>query len=71
MIACWNVIAQQGGRLVPIHDEDIEVTVVVEVAEGTATADVPRRNGRPGFVAQFDGGSVLPLLLSRIRILSC
>ena len=54
MIAWRSVIAQQCGRFVPVHDEDVEVAVVVKVAEGTTSADMARCDGWTRFVAEFN-----------------
>ena len=37
-----DVVAQERRRLVHVHHQDVDVAVVVEVAEGTAAARVRR-----------------------------
>ena len=53
MIAGRSVIAQQSGRFIAVHDENVEVAVVVEVAESAASADVARCDGRTALIAKL------------------
>src|SRR5450432_449264 len=53
MVGPGHIVAKQGWRLVHVHDEDIDVAVIVEIAEGTAPAGVCRRNAGAAFVDQF------------------
>src|ERR1019366_7856772 len=53
MIPPWSVVAQQRGRLIAVHDENVEVAVIVEVAEGASAAHVARCNGRTGLIAKL------------------
>ena len=48
-----QVIAQQRGRLIQIDDEDIHISVVVEVSKSASAAAVGRGNARPGLLNQF------------------
>src|SRR5580658_6308039 len=47
------VIAQQGRRLVHVHDENIHIAVIVEVAESAPAAHVWRGDAWPGLLNQF------------------
>jgi len=37
-----KVVGQQGGRLVEIDNQDVEIAVIIEIAKGTAAAGVQR-----------------------------
>ena len=54
VVARRSIVAQQRRRLILVHDQHVQVSVVVEVAKGTTTADVPSRNSCAGFFAQLD-----------------
>src|SRR5207302_1693681 len=53
MVSPGHIIAKQGRRLVHVHDEDIDVTIIVEIAEGTAPARVCRHNAGTTFLDQL------------------
>src|SRR5882762_7144215 len=53
MILGRGIIAQERRRLVHIHDDKIQITIVVEVSEGTAAAGMLRRHARTSFVAHL------------------
>jgi hypothetical protein len=53
-----SIVAQQRRRLILIHDHDVEVTVVIEVAKGAAAAYMVRGNRRLRRVVEFDEGAV-------------
>src|SRR5579883_864428 len=53
MAGASQIIAQQRGRLVHVHDQDVEVAVVIEIAESDATARVRLGDARPGLLQQF------------------
>ena len=48
-----KIVAQQRGRLIQVHDEDVDVAIVVEVAESAAAAGMRRGDAGPGFVDQL------------------
>src|SRR3984885_2666358 len=58
MIAGGSVVAQQSGRFIAVHDENVEVAVVVEVAERAAAADVARCDGRTALIAELYKSSI-------------
>jgi hypothetical protein len=53
VIGAAHVVAQQRGRLVQIHDQDIDVAIVIEIAEGHAAAGMRLGDAGPRQVAQF------------------
>jgi hypothetical protein len=50
VIAARYVVAQQRRPLVHVHHQDVDVAVVVEVAEGTASARVRRSHAASTFL---------------------
>ena len=46
MVTAAILRAQQRGRFTLIHDQDVEVPIVIEVAEGAAAAGVGLENRR-------------------------
>jgi hypothetical protein len=67
VILLGSVVAQQGGRLILIHDDDVEVAVIVEIAEGTSAADVTDIDGRAGFVSHAGKGAVAAIAKEHAR----
>jgi len=59
MIARWGIVAQQGGRLIPVHDENVQVPIIVEVAEGASAAHVARIDGGTGLIPKLPKSSIL------------
>src|SRR5258708_32907397 len=55
MVRSLQVISQEGRRLVHIQDENIQVTVVVKIAECATSTRVGRRNSRAGICDLFKG----------------
>ena len=53
MVDAANVVAQQRRQLVHVHDENIEVAVVVEIAESHAATGVRAGHAGTGLVQQF------------------
>src|SRR6266536_4800398 len=53
VMAARHIVAQQRGRLILIHDEDVHVAVVIEVAERATAAGVRRLDPRPGLADQL------------------
>ncbi len=51
MIASLQIVAQQRGRLVEIHNENVEITVVVEVSKRAAANRVRSQDSRPRLIA--------------------
>ena len=49
------------GRLVLVHDHDVEVAIVIEIPKSAASADVPGADRRPRFVADPGKGSIAPI----------
>src|SRR5579862_3144793 len=43
VIAAGKIVAQQGRRLVHVHDQDVDISVIIEIAKGAATAGVRSR----------------------------
>ena len=58
MVSGGRIIAQKRRRFVAIHNDNVNVAVVVEVSEGSATALMLRGNARPGFIAQFHKSAI-------------
>src|SRR5450631_1306994 len=54
MITGGYVVAQQRGRLIAVHDENVEIAVIVEIAEGTPPAHMWRRDRGSGLFSEFD-----------------
>ena len=54
-----RVVAEDGGRPAAVVDDDVDVAIVVDVAERRSSADVPRLEVRPGVA----GGEPEPLAL--------
>src|SRR4029077_18188907 len=53
VVRAANVVAEEGRRLIEIHNENVYGADVIEIAEGGAAAAVFVENGRTGFVAKF------------------
>src|SRR5215475_8638804 len=53
MMAAANVVAEQGWRLVLIDDEDVDVAVVIEIAERNAAAGMHFGDGGSGLVEEL------------------
>src|ERR1035438_5029948 len=68
MIAGGSVIAQKRRGLIAVHDENVEVAIVVEVAEGASAAHVARCNGGTGLIAQFEESSIALVAEYQTRI---
>ncbi len=49
MIFAAGVVTEQRRGLIQINNQDIEIAVVIEVAEGTAAAYMRCCDGRTGF----------------------
>ena len=62
VIAGRGVVAEQGGRAVLVVDDDVDVAVVVEVAERGSVADVVGVEVGPG-VARRPAGTASPARL--------
>src|SRR5260221_10367448 len=62
------VVAQQARRLVDIVDEDVDVAVVVEVADGAAARAVPLFEGRTRFAGRLAVAAV-PLVVEQLVML--
>ena len=54
MISGRSIVAQQRGRLVHIHDEHVDVTVVVKVAKRRSTAHMDRFDAGAGLCAELN-----------------
>ncbi len=52
-MAAVGVVAQQRWRLIHIDDQNVDVTIVVEVSKGAATAGVKCRDAGSRFIDQF------------------
>src|SRR5215471_3255901 len=63
MIRRLRVVPQQARRLVHIHDQKIEVTVIVEISSGASTAGMAGADSRSSFLDQF-----LKLAISQVSI---
>ena len=61
MIACRRIVAKQRRRFILIHDQDVEVAVIVEVAEGATPAYVALIKGGLRAFREFVEGSVSPV----------
>ena len=48
-----NVVPEQRGRFVEVDDEDVDIAVVVEIAEGAAPAALAVVNCSPGLAKQL------------------
>src|SRR6516225_2712158 len=48
-----DIVAQQRRGLIDVHDQDVEVAVVVKIAEGRATAGMRFGDGRAGAVQKL------------------
>src|SRR5208337_1168414 len=53
-----DVIAQQGRGLVHVYDEDVDVTIIIEIPERTSPAAVRRSNAGAGSFDQFLEGVI-------------
>src|ERR1700686_684288 len=58
VIAGRRVIAQQGWRLIAIHNENIEVPIIIEVTQGAPAAHMRRRDPRTGLHSHLQEASV-------------
>ena len=67
MILPWGVIAQQGGRFMLVHDDHVEVAVIVKISEGASTADVTGIDRRAGLVSHSGKGAVAPVAEEHAR----
>src|ERR1700690_524148 len=48
-----NIVAKERGRLVQVDDQDVEIAVVVKIAERASAAAVNIRERGPGLFAEF------------------
>src|SRR5579875_2420750 len=53
MVVASHVIAKQRWRLIQIHDQDVDVAVVIEVPKCCAATGVRRGNTRTGLVQKL------------------
>src|SRR5438132_10593699 len=58
MIASRHVVAQQGRWLITIHDQDVEVAIVIKVAEGGTATDMTCGDVRARLISKLGEGSV-------------
>ena len=61
VVAGRSVVAQQRRRLVDVHDQDIHIAVVVEVAKGNAAAAVAGNDTWTSLRTHFGEGAVTPI----------
>ena len=52
-VAGGRVVTKQGGPLILVHDQDVQVSVVVEVAKGAAAAGMMGRHGCTSFFSEL------------------
>ena len=50
VILAGDIVAQQRWRLIQIHDQDIHVAIVIEIAESASAAAMARGDARSGHV---------------------
>jgi hypothetical protein len=58
MVAGRSVVAQQRRRFIDVHDQDIHIAIVVEVAEGNAAAAVAGDDTGTSFRTQLSEGAL-------------
>src|ERR1035438_6141610 len=70
VVARRRIVAQQGRRLVLIHYENIDIAVVVEVAESTSTAAMVCSQSRAPFIAYLRE-SPIAQIAKEYRLTAC
>src|SRR5438270_4561281 len=58
MISARHIVAQQGWRLIVVHNEDVHIAIVIEVAKGAPSAAVRSFDSRAGLAGQLFKRSV-------------
>src|SRR5882762_4227500 len=63
-----RIIAQERGRLVHVDNGDVDVSVVVEIAEGGASAAVGLSDGGPARGANVDEATLAEILVQDLSL---
>src|SRR5690242_14180252 len=58
MIACGRIVSQQRRRFVAVHHQNIDVAIIIEVAERSPATGMARGNAWACLIAEFHEGSV-------------
>ena len=58
VLFAFKVISQERGQFIHVEDEDVHVTVVVEIPESAPSAAVRCAHTGPGFPPQFLKGTI-------------
>ena len=62
------IVAQQGRRTIQVVDDDVDVAVVVEIADGAAASEIRRRHGRPRARRHVDEAAVAGVAIEQVRL---